>query len=106
MKVVKNLLVVVISAAMFASIAVAQDAHRPVKEKVSPAYPELAKRMNVSGTVKVEVAVAANGAVKSAKAIGGHPLLIDAAVSAAKKFRYEPGSESTETIAFNFTPNN
>lgn len=81
--------------------AVAQS-NRSVKNKVTPAYPELAKRMNVIGAVKVEITVAANGSVKTAKALGGHPLLIDAAVNAAKQFKYEPGEETKEIVEFKF----
>ena len=81
-------------------------ADRSIKQQGRAAYPELAKKMNVTGTVKVEVKVAANGSVISAHAIGGHPLLIDAAVSAAKNTKFAPGEESTETITFNFTNNN
>lgn len=75
---------------------------RTLKNKVTPNFPELAKRMKVTGAVKVEVIVAANGSVKTAKAIGGHPLLIDAAVSAAKQFKYEAGEETKELVEFKF----
>jgi TonB family protein len=85
----------------------AQEAKRTAKERRTPVYPELAKKMNISGTVKVEVIVAPTGAVKSAKALGGHPLLIDAAVNAAKQFKYESASaDTTEMISFNFNTNN
>jgi hypothetical protein len=51
----------------------------------------------------VEVVVAPNGTVKSAKAIGGHPLLIDSAVTAAKATKYEASAEETkELIVYNF----
>jgi TonB family protein len=77
---------------------------RTPKQKVSPQYPDLAKKMNVVGVVKVELTVAPSGQVKSAKAIGGHPLLIDASVNAAKQFKYEAGPEETkETVEFKFT---
>ena len=80
---------------------------RTAKSKASPAYPELAKRMNITGTVKVEVTVAPNGKVISAKAIGGHPLLIDASVAAAKQFKYEPTTEETkELVEFKFENGN
>lgn len=79
---------------------------RAVKSKVTPTYPELAKKMNVNGAVKVELVVAANGSVKSAKAIGGHPLLIDAAVNAAKQFKYEAGEETKEVVEFKFNTSN
>lgn len=81
------------------------DAGRKVKSKVAPVYPELARKMNVAGTVKVQVTIGPNGAVKAAKALGGHPLLIESAVDAVKKWKYEPGKDETTTIVqFNFNP--
>src|SRR5260221_11187567 len=68
---------------------------REAKSKVTPAFPELAKRMNVTGVVKGEGVVAPNGSVKSAKATGGHPLLIDAAGTVAKGFKYEASPAET-----------
>ena len=80
---------------------------RKVKSKVSPTYPELAKKMAVSGAVKVEVTVAPNGSVKSVRVIGGHPLLVDAATDAVKRWKYEAGPDETTEgpIVFNFSPN-
>ena len=76
---------------------------RAAKVKTSPVYPELAKKMNISGTVKVEVTVNPSGHVVSARAIGGHPLLIDASVNAAKQFKYEASTEETkEVVEFKF----
>jgi TonB family protein len=87
-------------------IGSAQD-KRAVKQRGAVSYPDLAKKMNVQGIVKVEVVVLPSGAVKSAKAIGGHPLLIDAAVNAAKNFKFEPAAgETKEEIPFNFALNN
>jgi len=93
---------VAVLTAVIATSAVAQSG-RAVKSKVTPSYPELAKRMNVNGAVKVELVVAPNGSVKTAKAIGGHPLLIDAAVAAAKQFKYEAGEETKEVVEFKFS---
>ena len=79
---------------------------RKVKSKVSPVYPELARRMSISGVVKVQVVVAPNGSVKSTKIVGGHPLLVNAATDAIKKWRFETGSEETTGIVeFKFDPN-
>ena len=78
---------------------------RKVRNKVAPAYPEMAKRMSLSGAVKLEVVVAANGSVKSVKALGGHPVLIDAAVSAVKQWRYEPGDEAVVPVEVKFVLN-
>jgi len=89
-----------------AAPATAEDG-RPVKTKVAPQYPELAKRMNVTGTVKLQVTVAPNGVVKNAKVIGGHPLLVDPAVAAVMKWKYEPAAEETvSTVEFRFDNNN
>lgn len=85
--------------------ASAEVAERKIKTKVAPVYPELAKRMSISGTVKVEVVVLPNGAVKSAKVIGGNPVLVDSAVDAVKKWRYETAAEATtQVVEFKFNP--
>ena len=75
---------------------------RKVKTKVSPHYPELARRMNVTGAVRLEILIGANGLVKSVRPLGGHPLLIDAAENAVKQWRYEPGAEATEIVEIRF----
>ena len=82
----------------------AQEGGRKVISKVIPAYPELARRLNIQGTVKLQVTITKDGAVKMVKPIGGHPLLIDSAVAAMKAWKYEPGSEETFTVEFKFPP--
>ena len=77
---------------------------RKVKVKIAPAYPELAKKLNVSGSVKLEVLVGPNGAVKSVKPLGGHPVLVDAAVDAVKQWKYEPGTEDVQVVEVKFAP--
>lgn len=78
---------------------------RRAKSKVEPSYPELARRMHISGTVKIEVVVAPNGTVKDARVVGGHPVLATAALDAAKKWRFEAsGAESSGVIDFKFEP--
>lgn len=90
--------------------AVAQQAQseelaRRAKSRIQPAYPELARKMNISGTVKIEVVVLPNGTVKDARVVGGHPVLAGAALDAARKWRFEPaGGESTGVIDFKFEP--
>lgn len=80
---------------------------RRAKTKVAPVYPELARKLNLSGTVKVEVVVAANGSVKDAKVVGGHPVLAGAALEAVKKWRFEPtASESTGIVDVKFASSN
>lgn len=80
------------------------DGGRRIKSKVAPVYPDLARRMNVTGSVKVQIVIAPNGTVKSTKVIGGHPLLIEPSLDAVRKWRYEPSNEETiETVEFKFT---
>lgn len=89
--------------------AVGEDSEitRKVKNKVAPAYPEIARRMNISGTVKLVVVVAPNGAVKSTKVLGGHPLLVSAAEEAVKKWKFEAApAEDSGVVEFTFKPEN
>jgi TonB family protein len=77
---------------------------RPVKNLVQPLVPELAKQLNLSGAVKIEVAIATDGTVKRTRIVGGHPLLAAAAESAAQKSTFQPGPrETTEIIEFRFS---
>ena len=76
---------------------------RKVKSKVSPAYPELAKRMNVTGKVKIEVVITPDGRVKSTRVIGGHPLLVQACQDAVKEWKFVPApDESTQIVECDF----
>lgn len=78
---------------------------RRAKSKVQPEYPALAKKMNIAGTVKIEVVVAPNGTVKDARIVGGHPVLATAALDAARKWRFEPATvETSGIIDFKFEP--
>jgi TonB family protein len=76
---------------------------RKIRTKVIPAHPGLAQRMRIFGKVKIEVLIAPDGHVKSARVIGGHPVLAQAAQEAAKEWKFYPGSEeTTQIIEFDF----
>ena len=80
---------------------------RKPKTKVAPVYPDVARRMGVSGTVKLSVVVAANGTVKSSKVIGGHPVLVNAAMDAMRQWKFESApTESSGIVEFKFQPQN
>jgi protein TonB len=76
--------------------------------RVEPSYPALAKAARVSGAVVVEVTVDEAGSVIQARAVSGHPLLKEAAVAAARGWRFSPtlltGTpvKVIGTITFNF----
>lgn len=81
------------------------ESSRKVKNRVVPVYPELAKKLKLVATVKVQVTIAPSGNVTQAKALGGHPLLITPSVDAAKMWRYEAAPETTTSvIEFHFAP--
>ena len=73
-----------------------------------PAYPPIAKAARASGTVTVQVTIDESGKVVSARAVGGHPLLQQAAVQAAYGARFSPTQLSgqavkvTGVITYNF----
>jgi TonB family protein len=87
-----------------AAVAQGELARKP-KTRVTPTYPELARRMNITGTVKVLVVVSASGTLKDTKVVGGNPLLVNAAMDALKKWKFEPAdAESSGTVEFKFQP--
>jgi len=78
---------------------------RKVKSRVNPTYPDLARHMNLRGTVKVLVVVSPEGTLKNTKVVGGNPILVNAALDALKKWKFEPSTEeSTGTVEFQFQP--
>jgi TonB family protein len=79
---------------------------RKVKIKIVPAYPDLARRMNVGGKVKIEVVIDPQGRVKSSRVIGGHPLLVASCQEALKVWKFFPASEqTTQVVEFDFAHN-
>lgn len=81
----------------------ASDLKRKVKTRVAPEYPALARQMNVVGKVKIEVRISPEGVVKATHVVGGSPLLVNAALEAVKRWRFEPESKETiEIVEFEF----
>ena len=77
---------------------------RKVVRKLAPEYPELARKMNLGGTVRVVAVVAADGDVKAVEPKGGSPILLKAAEDAVAKWKFASGGESRETIEVHFAP--
>jgi TonB family protein len=81
------------------------ESSRKIVARVMPVYPEMARQFNVKGSVKLSAVVTSDGTVKSLSVKGGHPILVDAAENAIRKWKYAPAShETTETIEVNFNP--
>jgi len=87
------------------SASVQSELSRKVVSRMAPQYPDLARRMLISGTVKIEATVSPNGRVKSTKVIGGSPVLMKAALDALQSWKWESTpSESKELIELTFRP--
>jgi len=77
---------------------------RPVIVKVAPAYPAVARRIHLGGTVKAIALVGSDGKVKKVDAVGGSPLLMQAAQDAISHWKFAPGQETQEAVELHFTP--
>jgi len=84
---------------------VAQELKRKALFNPPPQYPQIARRIQLRGTVKIEIVIAPDGSVKDAKVLGGHALLAESALNAVKDWKFAPASsETTERIEFKFNP--
>ncbi|RMG63293.1 MAG: energy transducer TonB [Calditrichaeota bacterium] len=79
-----------------------------VIKRVEPKYPELARKAGIEGRVVVKVLINTKGDVEKVEVIKSHPLLDEAAIEAAKQFKFKPGKQRDRyvkvwmTIPFNF----
>ncbi len=95
-----------LAACMALGSAVCKAEDRAVKTRVAPLYPEIAKRLHVTGVVKLEVTVDADGKVTAVKTISGHQSLAPAAEDAVHKWKFASApSETKENIEVNFSVN-
>ena len=95
--------VLLATAIAIASAQSAPGSDRKIASRVAPNYPELAKKMHIHGVVKVEAIVRPNGTVKSTRVLGGNPVLVDAALDAVNKWKFEAGqNETTEVVQLTF----
>ena len=78
--------------------------------RVQPIYPQIARQVNASGEVVVQISISESGRVTEAKAVKGHPLLRGAAEEAAKKWIFNPTLldgkpvKQSGSLTFVFTP--
>ncbi len=77
--------------------------------KVQPPYPELAKAAGAEGAVQVSITVNENGEVTTTEAVSGHPLLKEAALEAARQWKFKQTELDGKPVkvqgllTFNFT---
>lgn len=83
----------------------AQEGERKIVKKVEAQYPAILKRRGIGGTVRLKVAVHADGSVKDVEVLGGNPALADSAEKAVRQWKFAPGADATITVAVTFDPN-
>ena len=81
-----------------AAVSPAQEPSRRVIARAAPTYPDLAKKMHLSGKVKIEVEISPAGSVTSARMIGGNPVFETAALAAVKQWKFESAQAATKCI--------
>ena len=80
---------------------------RQIDKRVPPVYPELARRMHVTGLVRIAATVAPDGTVTGTKPVAGNAILSSAAEEAVHKWVFAPAdSATTETVEVNFAATN
>ncbi len=78
-------------------------------EQVRPYYPDVAKAHGIEGLVKLQAVIGRDGRIRDLKLISGHSWLVEAAMDAVRKWRYQPTLlegepvEVSTTIAVVFT---
>jgi TonB family protein len=70
---------------------------------VSPVYPTLAKNQHVSGDVRVDALIDANGRVTTMKVMAGPTLLHQAAMDALRQWRYQPAALDGKAVPMHLT---
>jgi protein TonB len=55
-----------------------------------PDYPPLARMARIQGTVRLEAVISTDGRIQNLRVLAGHPLLVNAALEAVARWRYQP----------------
>lgn len=66
--------------------------------QVRPQYPPLARQARIQGTVKLSAIISKDGSIQKLEVMSGHPLLVPAALSAVKQWRYRPTLLNGEAV--------
>lgn len=67
-----------------------QTQQRKILQQVRPVYPEIARTAGLEGIVRLKLLISEDGAVREVKLISGERALGDAAIEAARQWRYRP----------------
>jgi TonB family protein len=65
-------------------------------------YPPLARQARISGNVRLEVSVGADGSVADARIVSGHPLLSAAATASVRRLQFLPLEQDGQNVGFRY----
>jgi TonB family protein len=82
----------------FVQAVAMQELSRKVIAKTVPSIPELARKMHLTGKVKVEIVINPAGSVTSARLVGGNPVFEKNAVDAVKQWKFEAAQKETKAV--------
>jgi len=79
--------------------------------RVEPSYPPLARAARIQGEVVLSAVISINGDIQNLQLVSGHPMLVPAAITAVRQWRYKPyllngqpvEVETTITVIFSLT---
>jgi len=66
--------------------------------RVQPDYPPLARQVRVQGLVVLRAMISRDGSIEDLQVLSGHPMLLKAAVEAARQWRYRPYELNGEPV--------
>jgi protein TonB len=72
------------------------------RHRVDPLYPDFARRARIQGTVVLMMIVNERGVPMQVRALDGHPALQEAALQAARQWRFEPARLDGLPVAASF----
>lgn len=58
--------------------------------RVEPTYPPLARAARVQGEVILSAVISTDGEIQNLQLVSGHPMLVPAAITAVRQWRYKP----------------
>ena len=67
--------------------------------RVTPVYPQGARRQHIEGIVKLRATFGEDGSVRDIQALSGDSLLVESAVAAVKEWRYQPALLAGQPVA-------
>ena len=70
-------------------------AQRRLITRVEPEYPDALKRLNIGGTVRLQLTIGPKGNVETVLVLGGNPILGESAVAAVKQWVYTASRSRT-----------